>query len=56
MDYVEELIEQLEASNVEVRRYAASALGCTGDERAVNPLINVLRDADGRYVGLHFLR
>jgi len=49
MDYVKKLIEQLEAKNVEVRRYAASALGRTGDEQAVNPpLTALLKDKSKR--------
>ena len=48
MDEVEKLIEQLKEDDHIVRSSAADALGEIGDERAIEPLIELLKDENVR--------
>ncbi len=48
VNVVEELIEQLQNSNPESRQNAIWQLGEKGDSRAIEPLVNLLRDSDSK--------
>lgn len=48
VNVVEELIEQLQNTNAESRQNAIWQLGEKGDSRAIEPLVNLLRDSDSK--------
>jgi len=52
VNVVEQLIEQLQNTNPESRQNAIWQLGEKGDSRAIEPLVNLLRDSDSKQQSL----
>jgi hypothetical protein len=52
VNVVEQLIEQLQNTNLESRQNAIWQLGEKGDSRAIEPLVNLLRDSDSKQQSL----